>query len=226
MPDSTIYSHSSDSYTTKQSTSAFLLARGTLLGSGDSWSNTSTYSDTGVYAKDTGGRSGSIWNVHRSFFVFDLSSESGTIDTASIDIYMRNLGSTSGGSNDAILVEATALDGGVQDHGNVYQSAPNVYHDDISDVVTINTTAGYHTFTLNSDGIALAQAAIDSGGIMYVGLVSEYHDYRNNVPPPGGNNSQFQVSYVDIATSSSRPHIDIDYEAVSADNAIFFGANF
>tara|TARA_Y100000310_G_C20329731_1_gene644677 strand:- start:1 stop:669 length:669 start_codon:yes stop_codon:yes gene_type:complete len=177
----------------------------------------------GVYAGSFGSRGTNDFKCYRSYFVFDLSGESGTVDSATISIYMDNLGTSSGGSARAIIVEATALDDGVEDHGNVFSSGAT-WHDDISGVIVVSTTAGYHTFTMNSDGITLIQNAVGSGSVT-VGLVSFYHDYSEQIPTGGGDYSKFRVWYSNTLGTALDPKMDITY-AVTADNATFFGANF
>ena len=194
MADSTIYSHGSDSYVRHRETTSWDDAQGSATTNGDAISNTASYYDDGVLAKIAGSRGSSNYDCNRSYFVFDLSGESTEVDSATISIRMDNLGTSSGNSAKAIMVEATALDGGVEDHGNVFSSG-TTWHDDISDAVTISTTVGYHVFTMNSDGITLINDTIDSGGVMTVGLVSWYHDFSDTVPYANGDYSQFLVSY-------------------------------
>jgi len=178
----------------------------------------------GVYNGNFGSRGSNDYKCNRSYFVFDVSGESGTVDSATISIYLDNLGSTINDSEKAILVEATALDDSVADHGNVFSSG-TTWHNDISDVVSVSTTAGSHTFTMNSDGIALIQSKVGSGSVT-VGLVGWYNDYMENVPSGGGEYSRFSVTYREGLGTVSDPKMDITYTAVTADNATFFGANF
>jgi len=177
----------------------------------------------GVYNGNFGSRGSNDYKCNRSYFVFDVSGESGTVDSATISIYLDNLGSTINDSEKAILVEATALDDSVADHGNVFSSG-TTWHNDISDVVSVSTTAGSHTFTMNSDGIALIQSKVGSGSVT-VGLVGWYNDYMENIPTGGGEYTRFSVTYREGLGTVSDPKMDITYTAVT-DNATFFGANF
>ena len=224
MADSTLYSHGSDSYVRHRETTSWDNAQGSATTNGDAYDNTVTYYDEGVLAKVAGSRGSSNYDCNRSYFVFNLSGESTEVDSATISIRMDNLGTSSGNSAKAILVEATALDGGVEDHGNVFSSG-TTWHDDISDAVTISTTAGYHVFTMNSDGITLIQNAVGSGSVT-VGLVSFYHDYSEQIPTGGGDYSKFRVWYSNTLGTALDPKMNITYTAVTADNATFFGANF
>jgi|6_EtaG_2_1085325.scaffolds.fasta_scaffold10796_3 hypothetical protein len=230
---STVYSHSYDAYTTNATTDgSWDDAQGSATTDGGTWVNNSIFSNYGVFCKNAGSRGGDDYGCYRSYFVFDLSSESGTVESATISIYLDNLGSTIGHREKVLLVEATAfqsIGGGVEDHGNVFQSGGGgtTWHDDISDIISVSTTIGYHVFTMNSDGIALIQDKIDSSGTMTVGLVGWYHDYEENVPNPGGEYTQIKVGYSEQPASPRDPKMDIIYAAVvSADNATFFGANF
>ena len=223
MADSTIYTHGSDGYVNHRETTSWNDAQGSATTNGDGYSNTVAYYNEGVFARVSGSRGSANYDCNRSYFIFDLSGESTEVDSATISIRMDNLGTSSGNSARAIMVEATALDGGVEDHGNVFSSG-TTWHNDISNPVVISTTVGYHVFTMNSDGITLINDTIDSGGVMTVGLVSWYHDFSDTAPYANGDYSQFQVSYSEFLGTSLDPKLDLTYEGV--DNAIFFGANF
>jgi len=199
-------------------------AQGSATTDGGAYHSSRPSWDYGVYNGNFGSRGSNDYKCNRSYFVFDVSGESGTVDSATIRIYLDNLGTSSGNSAKAIIVEATALDDGVEDHGNVFSSG-TTWHNDISDIVGVSTTAGYHVFTMNSDGITLIQNAIGSGSVT-VGLVSWYHDYSENIPIGGGDYTKFKVWYSNSLGTSVDPKIDITYAAAVTDNATFFGANF
>ena len=219
---SIIYSHTGDSYVKLRDTSSWANAQGSDITDGDVQVSNATYYDYGVLAKVAGSRGSANYDCHRSYFQFDLSGESGTVDSAVISIRMDSLGS-SGDAAKAIMVGAAALDDGVEDHGNVFSSG-TTWHDDISDIVTVSITAGYHVFTMNSDGITLIQNAVSSWVVVTVGLVSWKYDYVGTAPYANGDYSQFQVAYSEFLGTSLDPKMEITYE--QADNATFFGANF
>ena len=220
-----VYAGTGDSYVFRTSTTSWDDAQGSATTDGTLHNSGRVSNSLGVYARTLGGRGGTTYFCYRSYFGFNLLSESGTIDSATISIYLDNLGDT-GYSCRAILVKATALDDGVEDHGNVFSSG-TTWHDDISSSVDVSTTEGYHDFDLNSDGIAHLQSAIDSSGIAFVGLVSSYHDYGEHTPVSGGDYSRFQVTYTDYTGTSRDPKVDITYAITAVtDNAAFFGANF
>ena len=222
---STIYSHTGDSYVRKQVSTSWSDAQGSATTDGDASISNAGYYDYGVYARVAGSRGSANYDCHRSYFQFDLSGESGTVDSATISIRMDSLGS-SGDAAKAIMVMAAALDDGVEDHGNVFSSGTTWYND-ISDIVTISTTVGYHDFTMNSDGITLIQnaSAGAAGGVVTVGLVSWKYDYVGTTPYANGDYSQFQVAYSEFLGTTLDPKMTITY-VVPTDNAIFFGANF
>ena len=222
---STIYSHEYDAYATNNTTDgSWDDAQGSANIFGHIWNNSASQYLSGVYCRNAGSRGSDDYKCYRSYFVFGLGAESGTVDSATISIYMDNLGTSTGNSARAIIVQATTLDGGVEDHGNVFSSG-TTWHNDIANVNVISTTAGYHDFTVNSDGITLIQNAVGSGSLT-VGLVSSLHDYDEQIPLGGGDYSQFRVSYSNTLGTSLDPKMDITYAAVAADNATFFGANF
>ena len=222
---STVYATTGDSYVWRQGTTSWNDAQGSATTNGTAQHSARTTYSLGVYARTLGGRGGTTYFCYRSYFPFDLSGQSGTIDSATISIYLDRLGS-SGNSATAILVKATALDDGVEDHGNVFSSG-TTWHDDVSSAVLVSTTAGYHDFSLNSDGIAHLQSAIDSSGTATFGLVSNYYDYLENTPSSGGNYTKLEVYYKNYAGTDRQPKVVITYEATAVtENSTFFGSNF
>jgi len=223
MPDSTVYSDIKDEYVTNATTSAtWELAQGSATADGGSFDSTVAYYNYGVYTRDAGSRGTNDYKCYRSYFMFDLSLESGILESATISIFMDNLGSTINDSEKAILIAATALDSGVEDHGNVFVSG-TIMGKKVSDVISILTTVAYHKFTLTSEGIVLAQSAIDSGTFLTVGLVGWYNDFMGNTPLGGGEYTKFQVYYSNYIGTLRNPKMDITY---AKPNATFFGANF
>jgi len=221
---STITATTADSYVTNATTDgSWNDAQGSATTDGGIQHSGRPNHTYGVYNGNFGSRGSNDYKCTRSYFVFDVSGESGTVDSATISIYLDNLGSTINDSEKAILVEATALDDSVADHGNVFSSG-TTWHNDISDVVSVGT-ADSHTFTMNSDGIALIQSKVGSGSVT-VGLVGWYNDYMENIPTGGGEYTRFSVTYREGLGTVSDPKMDITYAAVVADNATFFGANF
>ena len=127
----TVYATTGDSYVVRTSTTSWNDAQGSATTNGTNQRSNALNYSLGVYARTIGGRGGgATYYCYRSYFPFDVSGESGTIDSATISIYLDRLGS-SGNSATAMLVKATALDDGVEDHGNVFSSG-TTWHDDVS----------------------------------------------------------------------------------------------
>ena len=226
---STVYSNV-DAYGTNATTdSHWNAAQGNATTDGGVWSNSAHSYSFGAYNGNFGSRGSNAYRCYRSYFVFPLSGESGTVESATISLYLDNLGSTAPSNREkVILVEATdlqSLGGSVADHGNVFSSG-TTWHKDISDIVSVSTTEGYHVFTMNSDGIELIQDKIDSSGNVTIGLVGWYHDFSENVPLGGGEYTKIQVTYSNNIGTGRDPKMDITYAAEVTDNATFFGANF
>ena len=94
MPDSTIYAKSSgdddDVQLYGRSTSDWATARGDASTSGYSRNATAFGSTTGVYNRKSSGRGSATWTCFRSYFSFNVSGESGTVDSATIKIYLKS----------------------------------------------------------------------------------------------------------------------------------------
>jgi len=221
---SIVYSTTADSFVEEAtSDGSWNDAQGSATTDGGAFHSGRRFWDYGVYNGNFGSRGSNDYKCNRSYFVFDVSGESGTVDSATISIYLDNLGTSSGNNARVILVQATTLDDGVEDHGNVFSSG-TTWQKDISNNTPISTTAQYVDFAMNSDGITLIQNAIGSGSVT-VGLVGYHNDYSENIPMGGGDYTKIKVWYSNYITTSVDPKMDITYAAV-ADNATFFGANF
>ena len=81
---------------------------------------TPTTSYGAIHARRFSARGTEVRFIMRSYFVFDLSSISGTILLANLRFYMDNLGTDSSPANQIIAVQATALEGSVSDYGNCF----------------------------------------------------------------------------------------------------------
>ena len=197
----------------------------TLTGSGTINAGIATNSSVGIYSRVTGGRGGTTYLNYRSFFAFDCSSASGTVDSATLKVYCDNIGSVGPPSTLRLTGASslsTAIDNG--DYGNVYSSG-TTWFDDYSSFVTISTTAGYHSFVLNSDGISALQTAIGSGTFTCA-LVSNAFDYGGTTPSTGGTYTRITVYYSEYAGTSRDPKLEIDYTTAVTNNAILFGTSF
>ena len=74
----------------------------------------------GVLSRRFSARGSIIRECARSYFVFDLSGESGTITEGNFVFYMDNTGTSSGVSSQITIVEATTLAGTAADYGNCF----------------------------------------------------------------------------------------------------------
>ena len=220
MADETIYS-SVDGMAGRTGTTSW---SDTQTGTATTFTDTATHHSAGVYSRTISGRLGTTYYNNRSFFAFDCSSASGTVDEATVKIYCDNIGST-GILAGTILTGASSISTAVDtgDYGNVYSSG-TTWFDNYSSVVSISTTAGYHSFVLNSDGISALQSAIGSGGTFTCALVSNISDHVGAAPSGGGDYTRIAVTYKEWVSTIRDPKLEINYAIT--DNATFFGANF
>ena len=218
---SIVYAETEDSYVKNTSGAAWAFAQGNVTTTGTAHSNTVTNYNFSPYNIYGAGRGGNTFSCFRSYFPFDLSGETGTVVSCELKIYLDRFGSA-GDSADVTVVLATALNGSTADFGNVYRTG-TTWGVELVTPITVSTTAGYHTFTLNSDGISEVNNAVASGTLT-VGLVGDYYDFNGNAPPLSGNYTQIGAHYADYGSSDRRPYLDITYGTVG--NATFFGTNF
>ena len=230
MPDSTIYAtgggNEDDATIYNSSTSDWATARGDASTSGTIHNDSSTKNSVGVYNRKIAGRGGgNNWLCNRSYFSFDVSGESGTVDSATVRLYLDNLGSA-GNAARVVIVESTALAGSTADFGNCFSSGSTL-GDLMASYAFVSTTEGYHDFDLNSDGITALNGKIGSG-LFQICLMGNIYDYADADPGADSSYTRTQVSYSEYTGTSRDPKIEIDYEAaaVVANNATFFGANF
>ena len=223
---SIVYSGNRDAYAQLTDSSSWANARGDVSSSATTYNNTAGSNDFAVYNVYSGGRGGNTYYCRRSYFTFDVSGESGTLESATIQLYLDNLGST-GNSARVTLVQATALAGGLADHGNCYVGigTSTTLGTEITSYVEVSTTAGYHTFTINADGLTAIQDEIGSGTFT-VCLMGDYYDHSNSAPPLNGVYTKIQCHYTDYTGTSRDPKLTLTYETAAVDNAIFFGCNF
>ena len=205
----TVFASSNDSNMNSGGEGVWADARGDVSSTSPIFSTVTSNYQFGVYNILGGGRGGAAYSVVRSYFEFDLSSLSGTATSVDFKVYSDNLGSTSTNGSTAYLVEATALAGNNTDRGNIFSSGTTLGSSFGS--FTISTTLGYHTLTLNSDGLTAVNNAIGSGTLT-VGLVG-YYDYNNSTPntTSTSNYNKFHIYYSEsggIGTSND-PKLEI-----------------
>ena len=223
MPTLNFTAGTADSNTGSNSTSAWAQARGSESSSGVYHNNTATSGNFAVYNLYAGGRGANTYYLRRSYIPFNLILGSGTATAVTVSLYLDNLGST-GDNSRVVLVEATALAGSTADHGNCFSSGFTL-GTTLSDIVSVSTTAGFHTFTLNSDGISAVNGVLGSGTITFA-LLGYSNDFLNSAPSLGGDYTKIYLRYANYSSTSSDPKMEVTTAAAVTDNAVFFGTNF
>ena len=224
----TIYSDTADQYNNiAQIGGTWANMRGDATSSSAGYNNTAPSNAFAVHAAQSA-RGGGAFFLFRSFFVFVLTGESGTVSSASLNFYGRNR-LTPGDSAKVIAVEATTLAGSTADYGNVFTSGTTL-GTAMSAGTEISGSLGYHSIPITGDtstgGIKVINDAIGSGKPT-IGLMSFKYDYSNNTPPLGGDSQGTEVYFSDYSGTARDPYLTINYvTAAVADNATFFGANF
>ena len=203
----TVFSSAADSRHNSGTQASWADARGTVSSTSSTFSTTVSNYQFGVYNVKGGSRGSVNYSCVRSYFEFDLSSLSGTATSVDFKVYSDNVGSTSTNGSKAYLVEATALAGDANDFGNVFTSGTTLGASFGS--FTISTTAGYHSLTLNSDGLTAINNAIGSGTVT-VGLVG-YYDYNNTDPNTTftSNYNKFHIYYSEYTGTTRDPKLEI-----------------
>ena len=205
----TVFSSAADGRHNSGQQSSWAKARGTVSSTSSTFSTTVSNYQFAVYNVKGGSRGSVNYSCVRSYFEFDLSSLSGTATSVDFKVYSDNLGATSTNGSTAYLVEATALAGDANDFGNVFTSGTTLGASFGS--FTISTTLGYHSLTLNSDGLTAVNNAIGSGTVT-VGLVG-YYDYNNSTPNTTSTTvyNKFHVYYSEYTGDSRTPKLEITY---------------
>ena len=203
----TVFSSAADGRHNSGQQSSWANARGTVSSTSSTFSTTVSNYQFAVYNVKGGSRGSVNYSCVRSYFEFDLSSLSGTATSVDFKVYSDNLGATSTNGSTAYLVEATALAGDANDFGNVFTSGTTLGASFGS--FTISTTLGYHSLTLNSDGLTAVNNAIGSGTVT-VGLVG-YYDYNNSTPNTTSTTvyNKFHVYYSEYTGTTRDPKLEI-----------------
>ena len=218
-----IYAGTYDSQVQNTSTTAWATARGGSATNGNSvYGNEVESSDFGVYNAYTGARGTNTFYCRRSYFPFDVSGVEGTLDSATIKIYMENLGDT-GDEAEVQLREATALANTAADFGNAWHHG-TLLGDQIAPKEEPPASAAYVTFTLGTSGLSVLEGEMGSS-TMVVGLMGFKYDVTSSSAPSlNGDLTKVKVYYSDHSTSAFHPRLDITVKATG--NSVFFGANF
>ena len=223
-----VYSTAADSWLSKIN-SNWATARGDLGGAGGVHNNTHTSFVAAIVNSAVPSRGGGTdYVIYRSYFPFDLSGESGTATSATLNLYGKHFSTADTDHTTVFLIEgATALNGNVYDYGNIFTgSAGSTTLGRFIGSGVMTTTVEYQTLTLNSLGLSVLNAAIGSGTVT-IGCIG-YYDYNDNAPVADPSIIvRMQSAFADISGTSKDPYLDITYGAAAAtDNAVFFGTNF
>ena len=218
----TVYAHTNDGYVRASSTTSFAHCRDNAAAPNYAPS-TGSSSSVGVATYKATARGSATWYIFRSFFYFDTSGITGTVDSATLRIYGRSY--TTGDviavkSNSDITNLSTAdfdaIEGwnssGVDNESNVTK-----YSSEIS-----TWSSGYNDITLTSDALT----DMENDNTLYVCLMNYDYDLKN-VDPNTATDTKNGLYYINYTGTSRDPYIDYTLATVTpTDNAIFFGTNF
>lgn len=180
--------------------------RGASSGTANTTNATASVSAQGVHAvgEETDYLDFQVW---RGFLPFDTTL-SGTVDSGTLDIYVRKIYYAVADSGLALVAStqasATALVGDDYDQAGTTLLAAAILHADIS------TSYSHVVFTLNAAGIA----AINTSGYTKFAIRENYYDLGNHQPPTAENVSDgglYQFYTQNEATASYRPLLTLEY---------------
>lgn len=199
---STVFAGSSDCRVGSGAQSTWSNAR--TVGGG--FSNSQSNFQFGIYNVYTGGRGANNFFCVRSFFGFDLSGLSGTVSSATISIYGKNLGTAADEESSLFLYEATSVPTGTSGFTNCFSSGTT-----FGTALGLTTTFGlqYHVATVQSAGITAINNQIGSGTFAVAGV--GYYDASNTAPSLGGDFVQIQIYYSESSGTSNDPKLTLTF---------------
>ena len=209
-----------DSYNGLTSTSSWAGARGTATSLSTIRSDSVSSSDFGVYSRYVSARGVNTYYNYRSYFTWNLSSIIGVVASVEVRMYLDNLGTT-GSPAQIVPVKATLIEGGNEDYGNCFSSGLTL-GTKLATQQEVSTTAGFHFFVFNADGVREVAALVGTPTAFSLGFMSYGADYRGSpVPSLGGDYTKIKVYYDEAGGNG--PLMSIVHEPPSA---IFMGHNF
>ena len=224
----TIYSQASDGYVSNTITGGptWATVRGDATTAGSAISNTAQYNNFSIHSTYSG-KGGGLFAVWRSYFSFDLSGESGTVEDTSLYLYSRRyLTGWTGDYAKVIAIQATPLAGSTADFGNVFTSGTTFGTVMSAGVEIVGTGYQYNEIPITGDtssgGIKIINDAVGTsgaGGIVTIGVISHYYDYSNNVPD-GTNPTNISSYYSEYTGDSRTPKLEITYASPGYGNDI------
>ena len=226
----TVYANTGDGYVGRFIQSSWSNARDNTTGTGVSSTVQAYFSGVSAYSQ-AGRGGGTIWYILRSFFSFDTSGITDSVDDGAVfKVY-----GFSQGTGDVIAVKATSdiASLGIADFDSIVgwnnttdgsgggSNDSNVTK--YSAEITSWSTSGYNDIALN----AQARTDMQNDDTLYIALIN--HDFDLLDIDPNGLTAQKNGLYYQNKTGTSKdPYIDYATTATAAvtHNATFFGSNF
>ena len=199
---STVYAGSSDCYITSGAQTSWANARSNGIGFNSSLANYSF----GIYNIYTSGRGANSFTCIRSYFGFDLSGLSGTVSSATISIYAKNLGTIDDPEATVHFKEATSVPTGASGFTNCFSSGTT-----FGTALGSTTTHGlqYHDASVLSGGITAINNKIGSGTLA-VAAVGDF-DNSNTAPSLGGDFAKIAIYYSESSGTSNDPKLTLTF---------------
>ncbi len=198
----TVYAGSSDCRVGSGGRGTWSAARST----GGVFNNTNSDYQFGIYNIYTGGRGvAQFFNV-RSFFGFNLSGLSGTVSSATLSIYAKNLGTNDDPEATVHLKEATSVPTGTSGFTNCFSSGTT-----FGTALGSTTTHGlqYHDATILPAGITAINSQIGSGTFA-VAAVGHF-DNANSALSLGGDFVKIHIYYSESGGTSNDPKLTLTF---------------
>ena len=226
MPD--IYSSTNDGECRRYATESWSTCRSSNV------SNTAHSTSTAHFGnvQHFSGRGATVTGIPRIFFDFDTSGISVAPSSATLKLY-----GYSGGTSDVIIIRSTqSASLATSDYEEIYNASTELGNSDGSGAGSLNSisglkysaeisiwsTSGYNSITLNSDALS------DMASLSNFKCCLMNYDYDFlDVAPSLGTNIRAGIYSSNYTGTSRDPYIDYTAGvATVTQNATFFGANF
>ena len=214
-----IYADSSDGLIHRPNRSTFTDAREGATGTVD---DSVTWSTNTIRAEETTSRGRTYYHVGRSFYAFDVSSITTTVDSVSLNIYGYSNNSYPGGlivvrsdafGGDGLTALATGDFNAI--HGWDGTSGMGAYGQATAWSSNWNTnawsTSGYNSIPLTS----ATQTVVVTQDYILIAIVDYSYDYLKVSPPgswPSNQDNSIGGYYTDETGTSKDPYLDITYD--------------
>ena len=199
---STVYAGSSDCYIGSGAQTSWANARS----NGNVFNSSLANYSFGIYNIYTGGRGVNSFFCVRSYFGFDLSGLSGTVSSATISIYAKNLGTIDDPEATVHFKEATSVPTNSSGFTNCFSSGTT-----FGTALGSTTTHGlqYHDATVLPAGITAINSQIGSGTFA-VAAVGHF-DNANSAPSLGGDFVKIHIYYSESGGTSNDPKLTLTF---------------